>query len=233
MTFFLGLDLGQAADPTAIAVVERLLPPPPLPTPTPARLPSRAPVFSSRLYPIPRGPQPPPPYEFDCRHLERIPLNTPYPAVVDRVQELLATPALRNQTQLVVDATGVGRPVVDLFEHRGLDPVAITITGGDTVTYERGWRVPKRDLVGAVAVLLQSDRLRFAAQLPEVPTLVRELLAFRVKIDPLTAHDSYGAAEWRTGINDDLVLALAVAVWYGLRWTPPRPRLASFSYYTG
>ncbi len=231
MTFFLGLDLGQAADPTAIAVVERLLPPPPLPTPTPARSPSRAPVFSSRLYPIPSGPQPPPPYEFDCRHLERVPLNTPYPAVVDRVQELLATPALRNQTQLVVDATGVGRPVVDLFEHRGLDPVAITITGGDTVTYERGWRVPKRDLVGAVAVLLQSDRLRFAERLPEVPTLVRELLAFRVKIDPLTAHDSYGA--WREGAHDDLVLALAVAVWHGLRWTPPRPRLASFSYYTG
>jgi hypothetical protein len=36
--------------------------------------------------------------------------------------------------------------------------------------------------------------------------LVQELLNFRVKIDPLTAHDSYGC--WREGGHDDLVLAL-------------------------
>jgi hypothetical protein len=37
-------------------------------------------------------------------------------------------------------------------------------------------------------------------------------LNFRVKIDPLTAHDSYGA--WREGQHDDLVLAVALAVWF-------------------
>ena len=45
-------------------------------------------------------------------------------------------------------------------------------------------------------------------QIPAIPTLVQELLAFRVKIDPLTAHDSYGA--WREGAHDDLVLAVAL-----------------------
>ena len=39
-----------------------------------------------------------------------------------------------------------------------------------------------------------------------------ELLGFRVKIDPTTAHDSYAA--WREGAHDDLVLALALAVWH-------------------
>ena len=32
-----------------------------------------------------------------------------------------------------------------------------------------------------------------------------------MKIDPLTAHDSYGYA--REGIHDDLVLAVALACW--------------------
>jgi hypothetical protein len=59
--------------------------------------------------------------------------------------------------------------------------------------------------------------------IPAVPTLVQELLAFRVKIDPLTAHDSYGA--WREGAHDDLVLAVAVAAWYGQRPEVPRRRL--------
>jgi len=45
--------------------------------------------------------------------------------------------------------------------------------------------------------------------------LVQEFLNFLVKIDPLTGHDSYGA--WREGQHDDLVLATAVACWYGER----------------
>jgi hypothetical protein len=154
--------------------------------------------------------------------------------VVRYVQDLLEKEPLKNATELVVDATGVGRPVVDLLVERELAPVAITITGGDAVVSDAGgWRVPKRDLVAAVQVLLQNDRLRFAARIPALPALVQELRDFRVKIDPLTAHDSYGA--WREGAHDDLVLAVAVAAWYGQRWEPFRPRtgLASGSFYVG
>ena len=46
-------------------------------------------------------------------------------------------------------------------------------------------------------------------------TLVQELLNFRVTIDPRTAHDSYAA--WREGMHDDLVLAVAMACWWGER----------------
>ena len=69
--------------------------------------------------------------------------------------------------------------------------------------------------MGVAQVLLQSGRLKVAESLPLAPTLVSELLNFRVKIGPLTAHDSYGA--WREGQHDDLVLALACAAWYGER----------------
>lgn len=159
---------------------------------------------------------------FQCRYLDRLRLGTPYPAVADHVRELLDRPELKGHTQLVVDATGVGRPVVDMLRQRGLEPVAITITGGDHVVFEDGWRVPKRDLIASVQVLLQTERIKFAEQIPAVGTLVQELLAFRVKIDPLTAHDSYGA--WREGPHDDLVLAVAVAAWWGQRWNPPYRR---------
>jgi len=180
MCFFVGLDLGQAEDYTALAVAKR----------------------SGE------------PTRYDLRHLERFPLGTPYPAIVARVGVIISQPLLLKDVELVVDATGVGGPVVDLLARAGLDPLAVTITGGDTVTREwKRARVPKRDLVATIAVLLQSGRLRVASALPEAETLVRELLDFRVRIDLRTAHDSYGA--WREGTHDDLVLAVALACWAG------------------
>ena len=82
------------------------------------------------------------------------------------------------------------------------------------------WRVPKRDLVGAVQVPLQQQRLQFAEALPLTSVLTQELLTFKVTIDPATAHDSYAA--WRERDHDDLVLALALAVWWGERETLAR-----------
>ena len=48
--------------------------------------------------------------------------------------------------------------------------------------------MPKRDLVSLMQVLLQTQRLKVAEGLPDAAVLVEELLNFRVKIDPLTAH---------------------------------------------
>ena len=183
--FLVGLDLGQSQDYTALCVAERV--------------------------DVPTGKP-----HYHLRHLERFRLGTSYPAVVERVGEMLAGPPLWGCSQLVVDGTGVGAPVVDMFRQKGLVPIAITITGGDTVTGDGGnYRVPKRYLVSTMQVLLQAGLLKEAEELPDATVLVRELLNFRVKIDPLTAHDSYGA--WREGQHDDLVLATAVACWYGER----------------
>ncbi len=224
MTYFLGLDLGQTSDPTAIAILERQH------AHTPTALAGR-PAVGRATWSLVNQREVEASYRFHCRHLERLALGTPYPAVAEYVGKLLATPALRGKTKLVVDGTGVGRPVVDMLSARGLEPIAIIITEGDTVTFDGGaFRVPKRDLVGAVQVLLQTERLKFASEIPAVPMLVQELLAFRVKIDPLTAHDSYGA--WREGAHDDLVLAVAVATWYAQRPAPPRRQLPGSASYS-
>ncbi len=68
-------------------------------------------------------------------------------------------------------------------------------------------------------MLLQSERLKIAKALPEALVLQEGLLNFQVKITD-AANDSYGA--WREGSHDDLVLAVAVAAWFGEWYRPPQ-----------
>jgi phage FluMu gp28-like protein len=147
---------------------------------------------------------------YALRHLERL-RNRPYPEIVEGIARLVRR--LPRRPVLAVDATGVGRPVVDMMREARMeaDLYAVTITGGDAVS-RTGWeyRVPKRDLCSSVAVLLQSERLRIARNLPHARTLQHELVRFRVRISP-DGHDSYSA--WREEDHDDLVLAVAVAAW--------------------
>lgn len=165
-----------------------------------------------------RGRPPNPP--LSVRHLERFELGTRYPEVVGRVGELVETPPLKGRSSvLLVDKTGVGAGVVDHLAQAGLRPNAVTIHGGSTVSRDPqrpGLRVPERDLVCAVQVLQQTGRLKIAKGLAEAETLRRELLNFRIKIDPKTAHDSY--EHWREGKHDDLVLATAMACWFREWW---------------
>lgn len=184
--YVVGLDLGQAQDPTALAVLERV------PGAT-----AKAPVGHR------------------VRHLQRWPLWTPYPQLVADVRDLLARPPLPRATAaLVVDATGVGAAVVDLLRaaRLGVPVVPVTITSGaEAHEAFEAWRVPKRDLVGVVQVLLQQRRLRIAQALVEAEALVTEMQAFRVEISA-AGRDTYGAA---AEAHDDLVLAVALACWWG------------------
>jgi len=192
MGFIAGLDLGQSMDYSALVLIERTQPP-------------KDPLALSRRA-LPAA--------YQVRGITRWPLGTAYPSIVRELTERLSQPPLLDDTQLVVDYTGVGRPCVDMLRQADLRPVAVSIHGGDSVSHEGlYYRVPKRDLVGTVAVLLQQQRLQIAESLPQTPVLTQELLNFKVRIDPNTAHDSYSA--WREREHDDLVLALALACWYG------------------
>jgi hypothetical protein len=117
-----------------------------------------------------------------------------------------------SAAELIVDATGVGRAVTDLFRERGLRFRAVTITGGDKPSRDgTEHRVPKRDLIAALEVPFHTGELKIAAELRLWPTLREELINFRRKINLRTAHDSY--EHWRESDHDDLVLAAALAAW--------------------
>ena len=199
--YLLGLDLGQAADYTALTIAEV----------------REVPTGELHTDDAPKTIR-----HYDIRHLERFPLGTGYPeivaAVVARCAALPAPGSHDLTPQLVVDATGVGRPVVDLLRDTQprADVVPLTITGGDAPAGgASGYQsVPKRDLASTLAVLLQAARLNFAPTLPDAAVLQQELLNFKVKLSA-AGHDSYSA--WRENQHDDLVLAAALACWWGER----------------
>lgn len=226
-TYLLGLDLGQAQDYTAITVLEREE------RNTGKRVPD---VVAQVNASAPGGDYTKPVYEnhYLAGHLERLPIGTPYPAQVARVKALHDRLKAETGTAplLVADATGVGAPVIDMLRAAELEPVAVTITGGDAVSRDgRNYRVPKRDLVSTVSVLLQSKRLKIVPTLKEAQTLTSELLAFKVSIS-LKGHDSYGndVGPWRENPHDDMVLAVALAAWYGEHHKPADPPIPSFSF---
>lgn len=69
--------------------------------------------------------------------------------------------------------------------------------------------MPKRELVGTTQAALQTRQLKLSRKLPELGVLTQELQNFQVSISD-NGFDSYNA---RTGAHDDLVLALAMALW--------------------
>ena len=189
--FYLGLDLGQRRDHSAIAVVEREEQPRP---------------YGEPEY---RG--------LTLLHTERLPLGTRYPDVVERVRQIVSTPVLAPRCELVVDATGVGAPVVEMLKTAklGWGITAVTITGGGKENGKEAWRggdynVPKQDLMSAVQLALEHDELRIAGRLRDAGALVEELVRVR-KTYQGSGHERMGAD--RRGEHDDLVIALALACW--------------------
>lgn len=203
--FFVGVDLGQSRDFTAIVVVERVdfVPPPA------TRTRNGTSVVAVKHHHV--------------RLCERPRLGTPYPDVVRRVRAIFD--GIGSPADLVVDASGVGRPVVDLFEQARVYPIAVTITGGDTAMQNgAAYRVPKRDLVSTLEVVLQERRLKIAQEMPDQSALVDELLNFRATF-ARSGHESFAAGG--SG-HDDFVMALALAVWRS-RTTERRPVQAPVS----
>lgn len=196
--YTIGADLGQTTDPTAIVIIETIDKPVP-------QIRSGVMVAPTRKI------------SHQVRHIERLPLRTPYDRVVEHVVRLKATAPLYD-AQLAIDHTGVGRPVFDLFKRAKIKPlIGITITAGREVrTTSEGFTVPKLELISNVQARFATGALKIAAMLPEAKALAAELADFRVQSG--TTGATYMGA--REGAHDDLVLALAIALFVADR---PKP----------
>lgn len=206
--FYLGLDLGQAADYSALAVVEEPIYCPPLGgwASSSALTPDLAEIYPRawRTW-AQQAPSKPPLW---LRTLHRYPLRTPYPDIVADVVRRLGT-AERDDAVLVIDGTGVGAAVVDMFRFSALPCpfYPVIITGG---VQQDGNHVPKRDLIGAVQVAIQTRRLESSLNTKEVETFFGEMQTYAMKLTD-SGHDTYNARG--DSQHDDLVLAVALAVW--------------------
>ena len=207
MAFYVGLDLGQSADHTALAVVQSLK--------------QRNAEGEIGRY-------------LHLRHLERYPLRTPYTTIADGVVDVMRSEALTSdeydptrhrvakpKAELLVDKTGVGRGVTDILKERGLRFTGIVIHGGETTHNTDGaYHVPKKDLVAALEVPFDKGTLKIAEGLELWLGLREELQSFRRKQNPKTAHVSF--EHWRDSDHDDLVLAVAMACWGATSLRPRR-----------
>ncbi len=193
--FFLGLDIGQLRDPSAITVIERLH------------------LYSDQRDRVTWNFLES--WQHRVRHMERVPLMTPYRQIVDRaveiVQKLKGATGTRS-IELVVDATAVGQPIVEML--RSARPectlVPVTITGADSISSSGDtYRIPKRDLMNRLHVMLEDNVIRIPKRTPELDHFRDEFRSFRLHLTP-AGHDKYSA----TGDDhDDLVLSLALAAW--------------------
>src|SRR5262245_39897218 len=202
--FVVGLDLGQSIDPTAIAVLEK------------------------KTGVIDRGSDADrhcgltghlqkPASRIEVRYLKRLPLGLSYPTIIEHVIELMARAPLsggetRRPAELVIDETGVGRPVCDIFVQSGLKPIRVHTVPGNEVTPQRNnrWHVAKSILISNLDALLNTGELKFAAELIEADAMKAELQDFRRTLSE-TGKPTYSA---RTGKHDDLVVAVAIGAWW-------------------
>ena len=189
--YYLGVDLGQKQDPTALALVRRVE----------HRDPYGGPGFDGLA----------------VVGLERVPLGTPYPLVVDRLWRLTHRLDLLGQVKVVVDATGVGSPVVEAMRAAGLgaEVTAVTITGGAAETHKGlDYHVPKQDLMMGLQLLLEKRELKISRKVGEAGALVKELVNMRAQTG-VRGRVRVGAEAF--GEHDDLVMAVALAVWKAKR----------------
>lgn len=206
----IGADIGQKVDPTAIVVVE-----------TSTRggeptgewtMPKVAGIVDTRDI---RQVRTRVETIYTARYIQRLELGTSYPKVAEHIAGVVGNLKSRgiHSPFLIVDATGVGLPVVDLLRDAlkgtAVRLLPVTFTYGDKYTKTKtSASVGKAHLVSRLQALLQTDRLILPIT-AESQALARELKEYEIKVD-VDANDKYGA--FKTGAHDDLVTALGLAV---------------------
>ena len=208
--YVVGCDLGQSQDPTAISVLHK------------KTLPLETWTHDDKLCVHRQDAK----ETLEVRHLERLALGQSYPEQVAHVANLLARAPLVGDATLVIDETGVGRAVGDIFENVGMKPIRISITAGSeaTVAGTRRHHVAKSILISTLDAALHTGELKFAAKLAEAAAMKEELLDFRRSVSAAGRF----SFEARVGKHDDLVLSVAIALWWMVRPPIPSP---TFTWY--
>lgn len=185
-TYLAGLDLGQANDFSAFSIAEKNI----------CR--ERGKVWS----------------KLSIGHLERYPIGTSYYDIAERTAGRFGDPRLKIRGKLIVDQTGVGKPVMDILRKFGMKPLGITITGGYQVTEDGhgGFNVPKRDLVSALVSMYYGNLIAVMGSLKEAEEFKNELQHFSVKQNKNTGFESFESDE--ANVHDDLVISVALIAWY-------------------
>jgi hypothetical protein len=215
----IGIDLGQRQDPSTIAVVE-----------VGERATTRTYRQRGQIWNVPES-------TYKVQEMTRLDLGTSYVQVSAHIVNIVGAlwqweyelrrtgaitpyePAL--SVDIWADATGVGRPVMDLLseglqasprtDRATLHPVVFTHgdrfdrnAGKDGVTDVLG----KAYLVSRLQVLFQELRIKLPPNHEDAQIMAKELKDYEICVDE-KANDTYGA--FTVGSHDDYVTALGLA----------------------
>jgi Terminase RNaseH-like domain len=218
--YSVGVDLGQANDYTAIAVLEKKIVPPDTAMFSPVgEHPGNRLVEGDIVY--------------DLVYLKRPKLGTAYDTIAKRVADLVCELEPQGafgelgQVTLSVDGTGVGRGVVDMldteFKRRGstsksiprVDFRRVSVTGSQTTlkrpTRTDGyWSVPKKDLVFPAVAAFQQGKIRIG-KVKDRDALVNELKNYKRTTNIATGGMQF--EPWRESDHDDLLFAVCLSLW--------------------
>jgi len=183
---YVGVDIGQSQDPTAIVVADPV-------------------IRDNKIHYI-------------IRFLRRLPLGISYPSIIEelmRIYQNIPEPdkGYNLHKQLWMDATGVGKPVVDLIRNNApsIKLHEVFITGGEAKNKINSWssviKLPKAYLVSRLQVML-SYGLIHLPKTDEALALQEELMNYSIKVND-NANFEFGA--FKVGTHDDLVTALGLA----------------------
>ncbi len=197
--YYLGLDLGQAKDPSALVGIERICP--------------DHVAHDAEAH-------------YSLGLLQQWPLGTDYTEIARAVGALVNRPMLQG-CALVVDYTGVGRPWVDMIRKEKwpcrIKPVLITGGHATSLADDGSYHVAKRELVSVLHMVMSTGRFKIRKGVPHVDKLVKELRNFTAKIT-LAGNETFEA--WRDNLHDDICLGCAIAVYiaerHGGPYRPPQ-----------
>ena len=160
--YYVGVDLGQSRDHSAIAIVE-----------TSESLGAvRDPV--SYAFPVHK--------HIVLRQLDRIPLGTEYTTVAGLVGQVARGLERLGPATIVVDASGVGSAVVEMIRKSaaGRRLVPVVITSGVGSNHSGGkWNVGKRELMSVLRMLIEQKTLFYASDLAGKEILLEELAGMK------------------------------------------------------
>lgn len=208
-----GVDVGQIHDPSAVAVAEVVrvhtgkyrygkqyhIP---------------AHIDANLIFHKPQDAEPVMRSRYIVRHIRRLPLGTSYPKVALDIADMLCnTMFAHREVRVLIDVTGVGRPVYDDLkieielreETRHIQLKPITFSHGEKYNHSTGV-LAKAFLVSRLQSLLQGECVD-GPDIPEMKATVEELRVYEIKVSD-DGKDTYGAT---IGKHDDLATALGLA----------------------
>ena len=195
---FYGLDVGRVKDHSALSILVRYV----------MAMDTDYNVLITKYY---------------CVYLKRYALQTPY--------EVIETDAARwwnwadvtgMRRYFIMDMTGVGAPVLEGIKRRRVRVIGVTITGGNRETNpkEGEYDVPKSALTTQLVRTAQMGRFKGYSSIADWSELEEEIRSFGYKQNVETGSVSYESLSEK--VHDDLVMSVALPIWYGERIVPYR-----------